>query len=67
MPKLYELSKRNIMVRLLEDAKIPPEHGELLKGQVVKFGHIDGMYSLCWDQEGNLIHPAAWTECEVLE
>ena len=55
------------MVRLLEDAKIPPEHGELLKGQVVKFGHIDGMYSLCWDQEGNKIHPAAWTECEILE
>ncbi len=67
MPKLYELSKRNIMVRLLEDATIPPEHGKLSNGQIVKFGHIDGMYSLCWDEQGKMIHPAAWTECEILE
>jgi len=55
------------MVRLLEDATIPPEHGNLSKGQIVKFGHIDGMYSLCWDEQGKMIHPAAWTECEILE
>lgn len=67
MPKLYELSKRNIMVRLLEDPKIPPEHGGINTGTIVKFGHVDGMYSLCWDEKGNIIHPAAWTECEILE
>lgn len=67
MPKLYELSKRNIMIKLLEDVNIPPEHMELKTGQIVKFSHVDGMYSLCYDEEGNTIHPAAWTECEIIE
>lgn len=66
MPKLYELKQRNVFVRLLEDSDVPPVHEDMKKGKIVKFSHIDGMYSLCYDEEGNPVHPAAWTECEIL-
>jgi hypothetical protein len=31
------------------------------------FSHIDGMYSLCHDNNGNPVHLAAWTEVEIVE
>jgi len=30
------------------------------------FDHIDGMYSVCYDESGDLCHIAAFTEVEVL-
>lgn len=34
---------------------------------VVKFHHIDGMYSYCKDMEGNIVHLKAWTDVEVVD
>jgi len=31
------------------------------------FHYIDGMYSLCTEKEGNDVHPAAWTEVEIVK
>ena len=31
-----------------------------------EFDHIDGMYSYCTDDEGNVIHLAAWTPVEII-
>ena len=53
--KLYELSKRNIWVKEIET------------GFEFFFDHIDGMYSFCKNRDGDVIHPAAWTEVEVIE
>lgn len=53
--KLYELAKRKIWVR------------EVDTGLEFLFDHIDGMYSFCKDRDGNIIHPAAWTEVEVID
>jgi hypothetical protein len=36
-------------------------------GQKVKLGNIDGMYSYCKDEEGEVCHPVAWTEVDILE
>ena len=30
-------------------------------GDNLFFHHLDGMYSLCEDKEGNFVHLAAWT------
>lgn len=35
---------------------------EVDSGFIFKFGHIDGMYSFCHDQAGNVVHIKAWTE-----
>jgi hypothetical protein len=40
---------------------------ELGTGEVLRlnFNHVDGMYSHCTDDEGNVVHLAAWTEVEI--
>lgn len=61
--KLYEVP-RNTNVRLLEDNDGPPGAKSLKKGDIIKFHHIDGMYSFCHDKEGNIVHIVAWAEVE---
>jgi len=64
--KLYNCKKGD-KVRLYQDALIPPAHRPLLLGEVLSFDHVDGMYSLCKDKEGNIVHPAAWSEVEIVK
>ena len=54
--KLYELP-RNTYFTLQEDAK----------QQIYLFEHIDGMYSVCYDLNDNLIHIAAWTDVQIVK
>ncbi len=66
--KLYDV-KRGSTIRLKETCFPPdysPELVEKLKKQVFTFHYIDGMYSLCFDEQGNVHHPAAWSEVEVI-
>lgn len=30
-------------------------------------GNIDGMYSFCQDEQGNVFHPIAWAEVERVD
>jgi hypothetical protein len=39
----------------------------LNNGAVLKFHHLDGMYSVCTDEEGNVYHIGATEEVEVKE
>jgi hypothetical protein len=34
---------------------------------VLNFKHLDGMYSLCYTEDGKPVHPACFTKCEVIE
>lgn len=45
----------------------PPAHREFEKNEVLDFVHIDGMYSLCRDADGNDVHLVAWAEVEIIE
>ena len=54
--KLYTLSKRDVLVRALSEADEP-----------FLFHHVDGMFSLCTDKHGNIFHPSASTEIEVVD
>lgn len=53
--KLYKLYNvpRNTTIRLGET--------ELF------FHHVDGMYSYCTTQDGDIAHLAAWTEVEIVD
>jgi hypothetical protein len=51
--KLYNVPKNSTIV--------------LKDGLELKFHHIDGMYSVCTDEEGNVYHIGATEEVEVKE
>jgi len=61
--KLYEC-KGQSWISVKDDIKVPPGAPEIHKEQVLKFIHIDGMYSLCHDIEGKIVHLVAWAEVE---
>lgn len=79
--KLYNVP-RDSYIRILTQGdhgihetsvKTPIDSPEIEKGELVKFSHIDGMYSLCYklDQKTHetqeICHIAAWTEVELVE
>ena len=39
----------------------------LASGRELNFKHIDGMYSYCTDDDGNVVHLSAWTEVQIKE
>jgi hypothetical protein len=51
--KLYDVSRNSMIV--------------LSNGLELKFHHIDGMYSVCTDEHGNVYHISASEEVEVKE
>lgn len=59
--ELYNLP-RNSYFKLIGDPLVAPEarHPDLDK--TYKLGNIDGMYSYCSDNEGNIYHFVAWAE-----
>lgn len=66
MPQLYEMPNET-RVRVLSDVvKVPPGAPLVLKGEIIKFHHIDGMYSYCHNDQDQLVHLAAWTEVELV-
>ena len=52
--KLYDVPRNTRIV--IKDEESPLR---------LNFHHIDGMYSYCTDDEGNVVHVAAWTEVEI--
>lgn len=67
--KLYECNK-GTKFKLLE-TNFPPDYSqeakEFLMKKVWTLHKIDGMYSMCYDEKGNLHHPAAYSKVEVIE
>ena len=50
--KLYELTKGDKFIVVFED-----EQGVVVKSEeVFTFFKIDGAYSICYDQGGNIVH-----------
>jgi len=71
--QLHEVRQRQgVKVRLIPDPEEkgtmhPPCHRDFVDSEVLTFSHIDGMYSLCYDEGGNIVHLVAWAEVEVVE
>jgi hypothetical protein len=65
MVKLYDVP-RNTWVKPLDDGEVPPTAKEIRAEEPILFHHIDGMYSYCKDQWGNVVHLKAWQEVEII-
>ena len=60
--KLYELTKGDKFKIKYDDASVP----EYTKDYVFEFSHVDGAYSVCFDQDGNIQHLAAYAPVIVV-
>lgn len=64
MTKLYDL-KRGDRFKVI-DGKYPPG-APPANDQILKLHNIDGMYSYCTDDKGDIYHPVAWAEVEKVD
>ncbi len=60
--KLYE-APSDVRIRVIDD-EFKQENGKYME---VNFHHLDGMYSLCTDDDGNTVHLAVWTPVEIIK
>lgn len=63
--KLYECPAKTWIKVLEENPMIPIDSST--PDKVVFFSHLDGMYSVCENGDGTMVHLAGWTEVELLE
>jgi hypothetical protein len=66
--KLYDVprTKEGTWVRVLENTEGPPSSPDHKTDDVVLYFHVDGMYSLCRNKGGEMVHLKAWTEVELI-
>ena len=64
--KLYEVPPKST-IKLTQNTENPPYSMPTKKDEILYFSHIDGMYSYCRTRAGLLVHPAAWTEVEIIQ
>ena len=65
--KLYEVP-RNTKIRIIDDeTSTPVASYPVEKNQTLKYYNTDGMYSYCINEENIAVHPAAWTEVEIVK
>lgn len=64
-----ELNKvpRNSRIKVISDIKVPPGAPEIKAGDELNFRSIDGMYSYCTTDAGQVVHLVAWAEVEIID
>lgn len=63
--KLFECPN-NSKVVLKSTESGPPASINPKVGEVYTFKHVDGMYSLCYNSQGQPVHLPAWSTVEVI-
>lgn len=53
-------------IKTLEDYLGPPGEPMYPKGMKLKFSHMDGMYSVCFDDKGSRVYLYAFSEVEII-
>lgn len=59
--------KPSSYIRVIDDEPRRPPADERALSDVLYFKNIDGMYSYCVTEKGDVVHLAAWTEVEPTE
>ena len=63
--ELYKVP-RNKSIKVVRDIKVPPASPMVEGEEILNFSHVDGMYSYCTRDNGEVVHLAAWTEVEIV-
>jgi len=64
--ELYNVP-RNSRIKVVGDIKVPPASPTIDEQEILNFSHIDGMYSYCTRDNGEVVHLVAWTNVEIVE
>ncbi len=64
--KLHK-APRNSRIKVIRDIKVPPGAPEIEVEQELNFSHIDGMYSYCTTDAGEVVHLVAWAEVKIVD
>lgn len=64
--KLYDVPKGS-KIRVLANTKTAPFSKKVKVDDELTFEKIDGMYSICKDVEGSIIHLGPTTKVEILK
>jgi hypothetical protein len=64
--KLYELPRKTKFI-LLEDVDGPVSALKPNKNEEYFLDHLDGMYSLCYNNKNAIIYIPAWAEVQIVE
>lgn len=65
--KLYQVPRKTNIRIIDKDPSTPIVSLPLFKDDVLFFDHLDGMYSYCKDELGNVVHLAGYTEVEIVK
>lgn len=60
--KLYNMDNNRFIKVVDTNIRIPPAAPQIHNNEVLKFYHIDGMYSFCKNLQGETVHLAAFAE-----
>ena len=63
--ELYKVP-RNSRIKVVRDIKVPPASPMVEGEEILNFSLVDGMYSYCTRDNGEVVHLAAWTEVEIV-
>ena len=63
--ELYNVPN-NSRIKVIVEDKVPPGAPIITKGEELNFRSIDGMYSYCTRDSGEVVHLAAWTDVEII-
>ena len=63
--KLYDVP-RNSRIKVIVSDKVPPGAPQINEGEELNFRSVDGMYSYCTRDNGEVVHLLAWAEVEYL-
>ena len=64
--ELYNVP-RNSRIKVVGDIKVPPASPTIDEQEILNFSHIDGMYSYCTRDNGEVVHLVAWANVEIVE
>ena len=57
----------NSRIKIVTKDKVPPGAPPVDEGEELNFRSIDGMYSYCTRDNGEVVHLVAWTDVEIIE
>jgi hypothetical protein len=64
--KLHDVP-RNSRIKVISDVKVPPAALQIEEQEELNFSHVDGMYSYCTRDNGEVVHLVAWSEVEIIK